>query len=96
MGALEFHLARRLHQRHGDENSLNHYAYGSIVDWMYRNLCGLNPVEEAPGFKKAVIRPMPDARLSWAKMKLDSAAGTYQVAWKYVDGQLHGSVTRAL
>ena len=74
-------------------NSLNHYAYGSIVDWMYRNLCGLNPVEEAPGFKKAVIRPMPDARLSWAKMKLDSAAGTYQVAWKYVDGQLHGSVT---
>ena len=26
-------------------------------------------------------------------MKLDSAAGTYQVAWKYVDGQLHGSVT---
>ena len=57
-------------------NSLNHYAYGSIVDWMYRNLCGLNPVEEAPGFKKAVIRPMPDARLSWAKMKLDSAAGT--------------------
>ena len=74
-------------------NSLNHYAYGSIVDWMYRNLCGLNPVEEAPGFKKAVIRPMPDARLSWAKMKLDSAAGTYQVAWKYVDGRLHGSVT---
>ena len=74
-------------------NSLNHYAYGSIVDWMYRNLCGLNPVEEAPGFKKAIIRPMPDARLSWAKMKLDSAAGTYQVAWKYVDGQLHGSVT---
>ena len=74
-------------------NSLNHYAYGSIVDWMYRNLCGLNPVEEAPGFKKAVIRPMPDARLSWAKMKLDSAAGTYRIEWKYVDGQLHGSVT---
>ena len=74
-------------------NSLNHYAYGSIVDWMYRYLCGLNPVEEAPGFKKAVIRPMPDARLSWAKMKLDSAAGTYRIEWKYVDGQLHGSVT---
>ena len=49
-------------------NSLNHYAYGSIVDWMYRNLCGLNPVEEAPGYKKAVIRPMPDKRLPWAKL----------------------------
>ena len=74
-------------------NSLNHYAYGSIVDWMYRNLCGLNPVEEAPGYKKAVIRPMPDKRLPWAKLKLDTASGTYQVEWTYGEGGLHGSVT---
>lgn len=74
-------------------NSLNHYAYGSIVDWMYRNLCGLNPVEEAPGYKKAIIRPMPDKRLPWAKLKLDTASGTYQVEWTYGEGGLHGSVT---
>ena len=74
-------------------NSLNHYAYGSIVDWMYRNLCGLNPVEEAPGYKKAVIRPMPDKRLPWAKLKLDTASGTYQVEWTHGEGGLHGSVT---
>ena len=74
-------------------NSLNHYAYGSIVDWMYRNLCGLNPVEEAPGYKKVVIRPMPDKRLPWAKLKLDTASGTYQVEWTYGEGGLHGSVT---
>ena len=74
-------------------NSLNHYAYGSIVDWMYRNLCGLNPVEEAPGYKKAVIRPMPDKRLPWAKLKLDTVSGTYQVEWTYGEGGLHGSVT---
>ena len=74
-------------------NSLNHYAYGSIVDWMYRNLCGLNPVEEAPGYKKAVIRPMPDKRLPWAKLKLDTASGTYQVEWTYGEGGLRGSVT---
>ena len=29
-------------------NSMNHYAYGSIVEWMYRNMCGINPTEEAP------------------------------------------------
>ncbi|MGI6256068.1 MAG: family 78 glycoside hydrolase catalytic domain [Acutalibacter sp.] len=74
-------------------NSLNHYAYGSIVDWMYRCLCGLNPVEEAPGYKKALIRPMPDQRLPWAKLKLDTASGTYRVEWRYVEGALHGSVT---
>lgn len=76
-----------------DMNSLNHYAYGSIVDWMYRNLCGLNPVEEAPGYKKALIRPMPDPRLPWAKLKLDTASGQYCVEWRYVDGEFHGSVT---
>ncbi|MCL1909332.1 MAG: family 78 glycoside hydrolase catalytic domain, partial [Kiritimatiellaeota bacterium] len=36
-------------------NSMNHYAYGSIVEWMYRNLAGLRPA--APGFRKALIAP---------------------------------------
>lgn len=74
-------------------NSLNHYAYGSIVDWMYRNLCGLNPVEEAPGYKKAVIRPMPDPRIPWAKLRLETASGEYRVEWRWQGKELHGSVT---
>lgn len=68
-------------------NSLNHYAYGSIVDWMYRNMLGLNPTEEAPGYKKAVIRPQPDPRIPWAELTMDTAAGQYQVAWRYEAGQ---------
>lgn len=76
-----------------DMNSLNHYAYGSIVDWMYRHLCGLNPCEEAPGYKKAVIRPRPDPRVRWARMKMDSAAGRYEVAWRYDGEALHYDVT---
>lgn len=68
-------------------NSLNHYAYGSIVDWMYRNLCGFNPCEEAPGYKKAIIRPMPDARISSAAMVMDTASGRYKAAWQY-EGEL--------
>ena len=74
-------------------NSLNHYAYGSIVDWMYRDLCGLNPVEEAPGYKKAVIRPMADRRIPWAKLRLETASGEYRVEWRWQDDELHGSVT---
>ena len=68
-------------------NSLNHYAYGSIVDWIYRNMLGLNPTEEAPGYKKAVIRPQPDPRIPWAELTMDTAAGQYQVAWRYEAGQ---------
>ena len=74
-------------------NSLNHYAYGSIIDWVYRNVCGLNPCEEAPGYKKAVIRPMPDPRLRFANMQMDSAAGRYEVDWRYDGEELHYRVT---
>ncbi|MCL2171626.1 MAG: family 78 glycoside hydrolase catalytic domain, partial [Defluviitaleaceae bacterium] len=29
-------------------NSLNHYAYGSIVEWLYRDAAGIEPDEEHP------------------------------------------------
>lgn len=74
-------------------NSLNHYAYGSIVDWMYRNLCGFNPVEAAPGYKQAVLRPMPDPRIRSAKMEMDTASGQYKLSWRYDGQDLHYEVT---
>ena len=66
-------------------NSLNHYAYGSIAEWMYRHMCGLNPCEEAPGFRRVRLRPMPDSRLSHAKAVFLSPVGRYESAWAYQD-----------
>lgn len=66
-------------------NSLNHYSYGSIVDWMYRNMCGLSPINEEPGYKRAKIAPQPDERIEWVKMKRDTASGTYEVEWKHLE-----------
>ncbi len=63
-------------------NSLNHYAYGSIAEWMYRNMCGINPLEEKPGFKKILFRPEPDARLEWAECYLETASGRYEGGWR--------------
>ena len=45
-------------------NSLNHYSYGSIVEWMYRDVCGIEPLEEAPGFRRFRLAPKPD-RVAW-------------------------------
>ncbi len=69
-------------------NSLNHYAYGSIVEWLYRNMCGINPVEDTPGFKKILFRPEPDARLEWAECELDSASGRYACGWRLAGAKL--------
>src|SRR5512146_3338221 len=70
-------------------NSFNHYAYGSIIEWVYRNAAGLNPAEEAPGFRRARLAPQPDGRLEWLRASLNSAAGRYESEWKInADGSL--------
>lgn len=71
-------------------NSMNHYAYGAVFEWVYKNVCGLNPVPDVPGYKKAVIRPQPDVRLGAAKAKVNTAAGYYETGWQYED---NGEVT---
>jgi alpha-L-rhamnosidase len=66
-------------------NSFNHYAYGSIVEWMYRDMCGLNPSsgdDLLTGFRRARIAPKPDKALQWAKAKYHSAAGLFESGWR--------------
>lgn len=70
-------------------NSLNHYAYGSIVEWIYRDVCGLNPTEDFPGFKKVVICPHPNGRLKRAYAEVNTASGKYCSGWEILaDGSL--------
>lgn len=65
-----------------DMNSLNHYAYGSIAEWMYRHMAGIHPSEAKPGFKHVRLAPQPDCRLRYAKASLQSAAGLYESGWE--------------
>lgn len=62
-------------------NSLNHYAYGSIVGWLYRYAGGLKPLEG--GFKKVKIEPKFDERLQYVHVVYDSVMGKYDIQWKY-------------
>ena len=61
-------------------NSLNHYAYGSIVEWMYRYMCGLNP--SAPGYKRFTLQPYPDERFDWVRMAYESPYGMIRSEWE--------------
>ena len=69
-------------------NSMNHYAYGSVMEWMYRCLAGLNPCEDAPGFRRAVIAPKPDERLDFVRCAYDSASGRYECGWERANGRV--------
>ena len=43
-------------------NSFNHWAFGSVGEWVWRELAGINPDDEQPGYKHFVIRPRPCRR----------------------------------
>lgn len=70
-------------------NSLNHYTYGSIVEWMYRNMCGINPLEDCPGFRKIRLSPQPDRALQYARASVKTAAGLYESGWRFEEDGLH-------
>lgn len=69
-------------------NSLNHYSYGSVVEFLYRQSAGLVPLE--PGFRKVRFEPKPDIRLGSVECSYDSASGKYVANWKLeADGKLN-------
>lgn len=76
-----------------DMNSLNHYAYGAIVEWMYRYLCGIDFDEEYPGFQKARIAPRPDPRFHYAQAIVDTPMGRYRCRWEYKQKEIELQIT---
>jgi alpha-L-rhamnosidase len=63
-----------------DMNSLNHYSYGSVVEFLYAYTAGIHPLED--GFQRAVIAPNPHGKLRYCNCIYHSAAGTYVVNWE--------------
>jgi alpha-L-rhamnosidase len=66
-------------------NSFNHYAFGSVGNWMYNTIAGINA--GSPGFKKIILKPQPGEGLSFAKAKYESIRGTIASEWKR-DGEM--------
>ena len=64
-------------------NSLNHYAYGSIAQWLYGDVAGLRPA--APGFRRAILHPHVHAALGHAELEYQSAAGRWACRWEALD-----------
>lgn len=66
-------------------NSLNHYAYGSIVEWIYQYVAGIRPVEKCPGFRMVRIEPIVSWELQSVKAECKTPAGTYRSSWEILD-----------
>ena len=64
--------------------SQNHPMFGSISEWFYRSLLGINPGEA--GFERIVIKPQPAGNLTWAKGHYNSVRGKIESDWR-IDGE---------
>ena len=70
-----------------DMNSYNHYAYGSVADWIYGVAAGIQVVEDKPGYETLRIHPHPTADLDWLEASVETRHGRVCVRWtKTQDG----------
>ncbi len=65
-------------------NSQNHPMFGSISEWFYKSLLGINAL--APGFTRFEIRPQPAGDLTWARGYYDAVTGRIASEWK-IEGE---------
>jgi alpha-L-rhamnosidase len=62
-------------------NSYNHYAFGSVMAWVYRYAAGIDTFPNSPGFKEIVIHPHLDSRMTSARAEYDSIYGKIVSDW---------------
>jgi alpha-L-rhamnosidase len=63
-------------------NSFNHYAYGAVGEWLYRDSAGIGTDTDSPGFHRIVLHPQFNSALGEASASFDSPYGTISSAWQ--------------
>jgi alpha-L-rhamnosidase len=76
-----------------DQNSWNHPMFGSVSEWFYRGLAGMNPADDAYGMNKVVFRMRPVGGLSLVRAAIWSVRGKFESEWLILEGKLNWIVT---
>lgn len=65
-------------------NSFNHYAFGSVTNWLMQRSLGIARDEERPGFQHFYLQPLadPTGALQYAKGHYDSPYGRIESGWE--------------
>lgn len=64
-------------------NSFNHYAYGSVFDWIFNYAAGINIIK--PGYEYVYIKPYPSKDLGHLDVKFKTKFGYLCVRWYFQD-----------
>lgn len=62
-------------------NSFNHYAYGAVAEWLYRDVAGIESEFADPGFHRIHLHPEFNAELGSVNATYDSIYGPITSNW---------------
>ncbi len=68
--------------------SHSHPMFGSVCQWFYQALAGINPDAEHPGFKHIIIKPQPVGTLKYVKATHASVYGNIESGWEWEGNDL--------
>ncbi len=73
-------------------NSFNHYAYGAIGEWLYRDVAGIWYDENCVGYKNIVFAPKLGGGLTFAEASLETPYGKAFSSWSKKGGTVFWKV----
>ena len=74
--------------------SFNHYAYGAVIDWVYRNVAGIAPTTKNPGYRHITFAPRPGQGFTYASADINTPFGAAAISWELVgDSVLSAKIT---
>ncbi|GAB3333161.1 family 78 glycoside hydrolase catalytic domain [Micromonospora halotolerans] len=74
-------------------NSFNHYSLGSVGDWLYGRVAGIDQAPSSVAYRELLLRPLPGGRLRWARAEQETARGRVVCGWSISDGRLTVTAT---
>ncbi|SEF83157.1 alpha-L-rhamnosidase [Nonomuraea solani] len=69
-------------------NSFNHYALGSVGEWLYGGVAGIGQRHDSAGYRRPLVRPLPGGTLRWAAAAHDTPLGRLSSRWEVAGGTI--------
>jgi alpha-L-rhamnosidase len=69
-------------------NSFNHYSLGSVGDWLFGRVAGIDQTPGSVAYDELLLRPTPGGKLTWARAEQETARGRVCCGWDLDGGQL--------
>jgi alpha-L-rhamnosidase len=74
-------------------NSFNHYSLGSVGDWLFGRVAGLDQTPNSVAYKELLLRPLPGGRLTRARAEQETVRGRVACGWSVEDGRITVTAT---